>query len=295
MAVPIPARGEPGGLSWLSGVLLLGASRWRSTSGLGRQINGAYGGAAVLTAIYADSRRTAGGVAVTRSCRWRSGAWNDNLGERDWAHPVRHLPVQLSAWRSVARRGQPPPPATTRAHDRARPARPGLARGRAHRGPDGDRGRRRVPRQRDRHDGRRLGHGAVPRRRRRAPGSAGTGRRQRRDQYQEVPLASDVPGAVAVARGQGRPVPVDDGDRGLLPRPGRVLPGRAQPPPAAAAARRPASGLLASAFPPDLFTQHEDGFLHSLAGALTGAVERAAELRGPTPRVSGRRCWARCR
>jgi hypothetical protein len=37
-------------------------------------------------------------------------------------------------------------------------------------------------------------------------------------------------------------------------------------------------GLPAITFPPDLFTPHEDGFLHSLAGALTSAMRRAAEL-----------------
>src|SRR5687768_12943272 len=52
---------------------------------LDRQINGAYAGAAVLTAIYADARRTAVVAVLTLAMSVASGTWNDNLGSRDWA------------------------------------------------------------------------------------------------------------------------------------------------------------------------------------------------------------------
>ncbi|WP_457207815.1 PP2C family protein-serine/threonine phosphatase, partial [Nocardioides sp. P5_C9_2] len=98
------------------------------------------------------------------------------------------------------------------------------------------------------------------------------------DHYQEIPLASDLPGAVAAREGKDvhyRSVQEitatfpdltgyypTDRTLHLLPlhRDGTTY------------------GLLALTFPPDLFTAHEDGFLHSLAGALTSAVVRAAEL-----------------
>ena len=54
---------------WLSGVLLLAVMVVVDLV-LGRQINGAYAGAAILTGIYADARRTAL-VAGSRSC-WRT-------------------------------------------------------------------------------------------------------------------------------------------------------------------------------------------------------------------------------
>ena len=98
------------------------------------------------------------------------------------------------------------------------------------------------------------------------------------DHYQEIPLTSDLPGAVAVREGTDvhyRSVKeivaafpdlagyyATDRSLHLLPlhRDGTTY------------------GLLAITFPPDLFTPSEDGFLHSLAGALTSAVRRAAEL-----------------
>ena len=55
-------------------------------------------------------------------------------------------------------------------------------------------------------------------------------------------------------------------------------------------------GLLAITFPPDLFTPAEDGFLHSLASALTSAVLRAVELQDRRRRdPAHRRCWPRRR
>ncbi|MCU1438955.1 MAG: Serine phosphatase RsbU, regulator of sigma subunit, partial [Naasia sp.] len=80
----IQARGGPGGLSWLGGALLLGVMVAVDLV-LGRQINGAYAGAAVLTAINADVRRTASVAGLALLASVASGTWNDNLGERDWA------------------------------------------------------------------------------------------------------------------------------------------------------------------------------------------------------------------
>lgn len=98
------------------------------------------------------------------------------------------------------------------------------------------------------------------------------------DQYQEVPLSSDVPGAVAAREGTDlhyRNVrEIEESFPALagyypselslhvlpLRRGGEVL------------------GLLALTFPPGTFTPAEDGFLHSLAGALSSAVLRAREL-----------------
>ena len=105
-------------------------------------------------------------------------------------------------------------------------------------------------------------------------GRSGTGA----DQYQEVPLSSDVPGAVAVREGRDvhyRSVQeivaafpdlagYYSADRSL-----HLLPLRRDD---------RTYGLLAITLAPDLLTRHEDGFLHSLAGALTSAIERAAEL-----------------
>ncbi|GAA4362849.1 GAF domain-containing SpoIIE family protein phosphatase [Nocardioides caricicola] len=98
------------------------------------------------------------------------------------------------------------------------------------------------------------------------------------DQFQEVPLSSDVPGAVAAREGVDlhyrsvreieaafpslagyyttelslHVLPLRRGDETL--------------------------GLLALTFPPGSFGPAEDGFLHSLAGALASALRRAHEL-----------------
>lgn len=98
------------------------------------------------------------------------------------------------------------------------------------------------------------------------------------DQYQEVPLDSDLPGAVAAREGTDvhyRSVAEIEAAFpalvGYYPseRSLHLLP-----------LRRGGTtyGLLGMTFPPDLFTSSEDGFLRSLAGALTSAVLRAGEL-----------------
>ncbi|HEY0643932.1 MAG TPA: hypothetical protein VGD39_10975, partial [Nocardioides sp.] len=67
---------------WLSGVVLLGVMVAVDVL-LDRQINGAYGGAAVLTAIYADARRTTVVSALALVMSVASGTWTDHLGGRD--------------------------------------------------------------------------------------------------------------------------------------------------------------------------------------------------------------------
>jgi hypothetical protein len=81
---PTRPRIDPENLWFLAGVLLLGVMITVDVV-LGRQINGVYAGAAVLAAINADMRRTAGVAALALVASVASGVWNDNLGERDWA------------------------------------------------------------------------------------------------------------------------------------------------------------------------------------------------------------------
>src|SRR3954469_10248683 len=71
-------------LWWGAGVLLL-ALLVAVDVVLGRQINGAFAGAAVLTAINAGVRRTASVAALALAASVASGVWHDNLGERAWA------------------------------------------------------------------------------------------------------------------------------------------------------------------------------------------------------------------
>ncbi|WP_457208813.1 hypothetical protein, partial [Nocardioides sp. P5_C9_2] len=83
MATPIRALNTAGNRSVLAGVLLLGVMVAVDVQ-LGRQLNGAYAGAAVLTAINADVRRTAGVAALALVASVASGIWHDNLGGHDW-------------------------------------------------------------------------------------------------------------------------------------------------------------------------------------------------------------------
>lgn len=277
MAVPIPARGESGGLSWVTGVLLLGVMVAVDVL-LGRQINGAYAGAAVLTAINADVRRTAGVAGLTLVASIASGVWHDNLGERDWA--VRFATcvlicgLALMAARANHARRQRLVRTTTLAQRVLDALAVELT------------GARTVKDVAEGFVGHAMGTlGATSAmvltldadgvlRTLTWHGRAGGGA----DHYQEIPLTSDLPGAIAVRHGTDvhyRSVKEivaafpdlagyysTDRSLHLLPlhRDGTTY------------------GLLAITFPPDLFTPHEDGFLHSLAGALTSAVRRAAEL-----------------
>ena len=67
---------------WLSGVVLLAVLVLVDLV-VGRQLNGAYAGAAVLTAIYADARRTRAVAGLTVLMSTLSGVWHGNLGERE--------------------------------------------------------------------------------------------------------------------------------------------------------------------------------------------------------------------
>lgn len=274
---PTRPRIDPENLWFLAGVLLLGVMITVDVV-LGRQINGVYAGAAVLTAINADMRRTAGVAALALVASVASGVWNDNLGERDWA--VRFATCVLISGLALLAAS-----ANTRRRER-------LARTTtlAQRVLDALAveltGARTVKEVADGF----LGH---------AMGNLGAtsamvlaldaddvlrtitwhGRRGNvADHYQEVPLSADMPGAEAVREKRDvhyrstREIEAAfpdlagyyDADRTLhllpLHRNGTTY------------------GLLAITFPADLFTAHEDGFLHSLAGALTSAVLRAAEL-----------------
>ena len=68
---------------WVAGIALLAFLVTIDVT-LGRQINGVYGSAAVLAAIYADTRRTGGVAVLAMAASAASGTWNHNLGEPDW-------------------------------------------------------------------------------------------------------------------------------------------------------------------------------------------------------------------
>ncbi|MCF6378006.1 SpoIIE family protein phosphatase [Nocardioides KLBMP 9356] len=262
---------------WLSGVLLL-ALMVAVDIVLQRQINGAYAGAAVLTAIYASPQRTALVSALALAMSVASGAWNDNLGERDWAIRFATCVVicglALIASNTNRKRQQRLERTTAMAQGVLDALAVELT------------GARTVREVADGFLGRAVAAmGATSAmvmsldsddvlRTLTWHGRRGNGA----DQYQEVPLSSDVPGAVAVRedrdihyRSVEEIVAAFPALAGYYPddRSLHLLPLRRED---------RTYGLLAITFPPDVLTHHEDGFLHSLAGALASAVERAAEL-----------------
>jgi serine phosphatase RsbU (regulator of sigma subunit) len=277
VATPLRAPGTAGTQSWVPGVLLLGVMVAVDVL-LGRQINGAYAGAAVLTAINNDARRTAYVAGVTLVASVASGVWNHNLGERDWA--VRFATCVLICGLALL---------AANANDRRR-ERLTHTTALAQRVLDALAveltGARTVKEVADGF----LGHAIATLGATSAMvmtldaddvlrtvtwhGRTSSGA----DQYQEVPLASDVPGAVAVRelrdlhyRSVAEIVAAFPALEGYYPtdRSLHLLP-----------LHRDGTtyGLLAITFPRELFTAHEDGFLRSLAGALTSAVRRAGEL-----------------
>lgn len=277
MSAPTRVRRTAETLSWLAGVLLLAVMVTVDVV-LGRQINGAYAGAAVLTAINADVRRTASVAALALVASVASGTWNDNLGERDWA--VRFATCVLVCALAVvaAHVNQRRRRRLTRTTALAQRVLDALAVELT-----GARTPREVAEGFLEHASGTLGATSAMvlsldaddmLRTLAWRGRTGDGA----DQYQEIPLAGDLPGSVAVREGRDvhyRSVKEIEAafpdlagyygsDRSLhllpLHRDGTTY------------------GLLAITFPPDLFTPDEDGFLHSLAGALTSAVRRAAEL-----------------
>lgn len=262
---------------WLAGVLLLGLMVAVDVV-LGHQINGAYAGAAVLTAVNADLRRTASVAALSVAASAASGVWNDNLGEGDWA--TRFASCVLICGLAVLL-----------AHmNHARRLRLERTTALAQRVLDALAveltGARTVKEVADGF----VGHAVATLGATSAMvlwldadevlrtitwhGRTGEGA----DQYQEVPLASALPGAVAAR--EGTDVHYRSRDDIVAAFPGlagyyatdralHLLPLHRG---------HTTYGLLAVTFPPDVFTPSEDGFLHSLASALTSAVLRAAQL-----------------
>jgi serine phosphatase RsbU (regulator of sigma subunit) len=277
VAAPSRRRVEVERLWLLTGVLLLALIVAVDVL-LGRQINGAYAGAAVLTAVNAEVRRTATVAGLTLAASVASGVWHHNLGERDWA--IRFATcVLICALAVMAARA-----------NRRRRLRLEHTTGLAERVLEALAveltGARTVKEVADGFVGHAVGTlGATSAmvlwldadevlRTLTWHGRTGSGA----DQFQEIPLSSDLPGAVAARQGidlhyRSRAeivatFPALAGyyptDRSLhllsLHRDGTTY------------------GLLALTFPPDLFTPAEDGFLHALGGALTSAVLRAEWL-----------------
>ena len=262
---------------WLSGVLLLGVMVVVDLV-LGRQINGAYAGAAILTGIYADARRTAlvSGLALVTSVA--SGVWHDNLGERDWALRFATCVLICGLALVLAHANHRRQQRLVRTTALAQRVLDSLAVELT--------GARTVREVADGFLGRAMGTMEATSamvlaldpddvlRSLTWHGRSGDGA----DHYQEIPLSADLPGAVAVRERRdihyrsAKEIEAAFPDlAGYYPtdRSLHLLPLQRED---------RTYGLLAITFPPDFFTHHEDGFLHSLAGALTSAVERAAEL-----------------
>ncbi len=261
----------------LAGVLLL-AVLLVADAALGHQISGVYAAAAVLVAINADVVRTTGVAVLAVVAAAASGLWNDNLGDQDWvlrlvscvvvcvvavvaAHLNHQRRRQLERLTAMAQRVLDALAVELTGARTVKEVADGFvghavstlgATSAMVLSLDADHVLRSV-----------TWHGRL---------SGAT------DDYQEAPLDGDLPGSVAVREGTDlhfRSVaeieaafPMLAGyypsDRSL-----HLLPLRRE---------GTSYGLLAMTFPPDLFTPAEDGFLHSLAGALAAAVHRAQEL-----------------
>ncbi|MCW2817090.1 MAG: hypothetical protein JWN84_4545 [Nocardioides sp.] len=262
---------------WLSGVVLL-ALMVGVDLGLDRQINGVYAGSAVLVAINSDVRRTVPVAALAMVASLASGVWNDNLGQTAWA--VRFATCALICGLAVLAAD------VNQRRRRHLERTTALAQGVLDALAVELTGARTVKDVAEGFLGRAVGslgassamvlsldddevlrtvawHGRG--------GSAA-------DTYQAVPLSSHLPGAVAVREGVDvhyrsrkdilRTFP-DLADYYPEDRSLHLLPLR----------RDDATyGLLALTFPAAAVTPSQDGFLGSLAGALTGAIVRAGEL-----------------
>lgn len=243
-----------------------------------RQINGAYGFGAIVAAFWCSPRRTLVVAAVATVASVGSGVWNDNLGAPEWT--VRFLTCLLLCGIALAtasmnqrRRLQ-----LERTQLLAQQVLDALAIELT--------GARTVKEVADGF----LGHAVAVLGAKSAMvlsldpddvlrtvtwnGRGGDAA----DQFMEVPLASDVPGAVAARDGVDLHYrTVSEIETAFPALAGyyrtelslHVLPLRR--------ADR-TLGLLALTFPPGSFGPAEDGFLHSLAGALANAVMRAQEL-----------------
>jgi serine phosphatase RsbU (regulator of sigma subunit) len=271
------ARVDVERLWWFAGVLLLVVLVAVDVL-LGRQINGAYAAAAVLTAINANVRRTGEVAGLTLVASFASGIWHANLGEREWT--IRFAACVLICGLAVT---------AAFVNDRRRirlERTTALAQHMLDALAVELTGARTVTEVADGF----VGHAVATLGATSAMvltldaddvlrtvswhGRAGKGA----DQFQEVPLSGDLPGAMAARervdmhyRSRTEIVTAFPDLAGYYPtdRSLHLLP-----------LHREATtyGLLALTFPPGLFTPAEDGFLHSLAGSLTSAVLRAEEL-----------------
>lgn len=262
---------------WVAGVLLL-AMLVATDVVSGRQINGAYAAAAVLVAIISGPRTTAWVVALVLATSIASGVWNDNLGEREWV-------IRFGTCLLICGLAQV---ASTVNHRRRRRLERVTAL--AQRVLDalaveltGARTVREVAEGFVGHAMQTLGATSAMVLSLDADQVLRTVTWQGRggavaDQFQEVPLSSDLPGAVAVRslsdlhfRSLAEIEQAMPALAGYYPseRSLHLLPLHRDGEP---------HGLLAMTFPPQLFTAAEDGFLGSLARALTSALLRAREL-----------------
>lgn len=262
---------------WLGGVLLLSLLVLTDIVS-GTQINGVYSAAAVLASISVDARRTAAVAAMAVLASLGSGIWNDNLGDRAWA--LRFVTCVLICTLAVVaaavndRRARTLARTTTLAQRVLDALAVELT------------GARTVKEVAEGFLGHAVGTlGASSAmvmildaddvlRTIAWHGRSGSGA----DHYQEVPLGSNVPGAVAARERRDihyrsvAEIVADFPDLASYYQTDRslhVLPLHRE---------GTTHGLLAMTFPPQLFARSEDGFLHSLAGALTSALLRAEDL-----------------
>lgn len=262
---------------WLLGLLLV-AVLVLVDLGLARQINGTYAAGAVLAAILCGPRRTLAVAVVAVVASAASGAWGGNWGQGDWA--VRFVACCLLAAVAVAAavvndRRQERLHAVTEMAQRvldalaveltgARTVRE-VAEGFVGHAVDALGARSAMVMTLDRDDVLRT----VTWKGRGGPQADG---------YQEIPLGGDLPGAAAVRERRDLHYrslrEIEDAFPGLAgyfgsERSLHVLP---------LVHDDRARGLLALTFRPGSFTASQEGFLRSLAGALSGAMARAEEL-----------------
>ncbi|GAB6984089.1 SpoIIE family protein phosphatase [Nocardioides pyridinolyticus] len=244
----------------------------------GRQINGVYAGGAVVAALFCTPGRTSVVAAVAVVASAASGAWNGNLGTSEWLLRFAACALLAALAVAAARLNQHRREQLERAQSLAQQVLDALAVELT--------GARTVKDVADgfvSHAAAVLGaksamvHSLDPDGVLRTVTWSGRGNGAA-DQFQELPLASDLPGAVAAREGIDlhywsvaeieRAFPALVGyyrqelSLHVLPlnRGDRIL------------------GLLSITFPSGTFSASEDGFLHSLAGALSSAIVRAEEL-----------------
>jgi serine phosphatase RsbU (regulator of sigma subunit) len=242
------------------------------------QINGVFAAGALVTAIYCSVGVTTAVALVALVSSFASGAWNDNLGDRAWA--IRFAACALLCGLAVL----------TAAVNHRRRRQLERTTSLAQRVLDalaveltGARTVGEVAEGFVNHAATTLGAKSAMVLSLDADDVLRTVTWQGRggdaaDQFREVPLDSDLPGAVAAREGTDlhyRTVgDIEQAFPALVGYYGteislHVLPLRRED---------RTLGLLALTFPRGSFTPAEDGFLHSLAGALASALVRAQEL-----------------